>query len=69
MLWYIFVALVPVTPVIFVVFVVLTGSGEQSPCLIEQNRFVIFAVFVKIPFFWQGTKARLPKTPFCDLDV
>ena len=33
------------------------GSEEQSPCFQRiECKFVIFAVFVKTPPFWQGTK-------------
>ena len=33
-----------------------------------ERKFVIFAVYIKAPSVWQGTKARFSKTGFCDPD-
>ena len=39
------------------------GSEDQNPCffLWLECKFVIFAIFVKIPCFRQGSKPRFPK--------
>ena len=38
-----------------------TGLEQQSPCFLER-KFVIFAVFVKNPLLFGGTKARFTKS-------
>ena len=42
------------------------GSEEPSPCFQwVECKFVIFAVFVKMAPFWQGTKTRFTKNTVC----
>ena len=51
-----------VTQAIFVIFVVFTGSEQQSPCLLGRTQVCHFRRFRQNPFFWQGTKARFTKS-------
>ena len=52
-----------VTPAIFVIFVIFTGSEQQSPSLLLRTRIRHFRRFgQKPPLSWQGTKARFNKS-------
>ena len=61
-------AFVRMTSALLVTFVVFTALLliAQAPGLLVRTQFVMLAIFVTAPSFWQGTKARFAKgTTFC----
>ena len=47
------------TPAIFVIFVVLTGSEQESPCFTGQNANSSFSAFLSKPLFLAGDKGTV----------